>query len=129
MPWWAYPYIGYLTLVGARSVRSSAQEHGAWPTVAEVLTSIAWPLLVASYFAPALARMLGCGAIVLFAVAAPWTAYTIWRDIRLLPMEPWLKEEEHPRAMYWAAIVYCVLVVVPVVILASVVVSRLLKTR
>ena len=127
MTWLAYPYIGYLTLVGARSVKSSAREHAVSATTLEVLTAIAWPILVAAFFAPALARKLGWGAMLLFAVAAPWTAYTIWRDVRRLPMESWLKEEEHPRAMYWAAIVYSAIIVVPVAILSTIVVIRLLK--
>jgi hypothetical protein len=127
MPWWAYLYIAYLAYVGVASVQSSAKEHGAGATVLELMTSIAWPVLVASYFAPAFGRMLGWSVVLLFTVAAPWTAYTIWRDVRRLPTEPWVTEEEHPRGMYWAAIAYCVVLVVPVAILGVIVVDRALR--
>jgi zinc transporter ZupT len=123
-------YLALLAYIGWRSVESSVRKHG-WPAITlEVITSIGWPLLVAAFFWPGFANSVHTIAPPLFAVAAIWTLYTVWRDFR-----PEAAREHFPPTMtptqrtaaYAVSWTLCATIVVPVFVLGAIVVARALN--
>jgi len=126
MIWLATAYLGLLAYVGFSSVRSSAREHGRTVTALEAVTSVVWPLLVAAFFFPRVAGLVGRAAAPLYALALTWTLYTVWRDFRPATSLPKLPAENRG-AVYAGILVFCALLVVPVAILGAVVARRSLQ--
>jgi hypothetical protein len=122
-------YIALLAFVGVCSVRSSARRH-RWPaTTLETITSVGWPVLVAAYFWPAVARGLETLALPLFAVSAIWTGYTVWRDFRPSVMKERMPAELPPQqhnAAYAINAAMCAVIVIPVMVIGAVVALRAL---
>lgn len=123
MEWWTYLYVSLLIYIGYCSVRSSARTHGPIATGLELLTSVAWPLLVMAYFSDEVATLLGKVVVPMFLLALLWTAYTLWRDFRPAVVLPKLPEEER-LASYATSVVICAAIVIPVVVLGSLVFQR-----
>jgi hypothetical protein len=126
MDWLEYAYVAFLIYVGWCSVRSSARAHGRLVTAFELITSVAWPVLVTAFFSPRVAAALGRATVPLFAVATAWTAYTVWRDFRPAAMAPRLPAENR-RARYVGVLAFCAAIVVPVVVLGAIVAGRALQ--
>jgi len=126
MVWWSYLYVAFLLYVGYESVKGSYREHGAAVTVPELLTSIAWPLLVAAFFEPSIAQRLGIVVVPAYVVALVWTAYTVWRDFRPAAAMSRL-HGPGMRLSYGLILVFCAALVVPVVVLGAYVAARSLR--
>jgi hypothetical protein len=122
-------YVAFLVYVGWCSVRSSAQAHSWRATVLETVTSVGWPLLVAAFFWPSLARSLGRAAAPLFVVIGAWTLYTVWRDCRPSVSKAKMPAEiplAHRNVAYTISAAMCALIVIPVFILGAAVAARAL---
>jgi len=115
-------YVAFLVYIGWSSVRSSARSHG-WPaTVLETITSLGWPLIVAAFFWPAVARLVGRAAKPLYIAISVWTLYTVWRDYRPSVSKAKLPREipaEQQNFAYAVSVILCALIVVPVLLLGA----------
>lgn len=122
-------YVTFLVYVGWCSVRSSARAHSWRATVLETATSVGWPLLVAAFFWPAIARGLGRAAVPLFVLIGAWTLYTVWRDFRPSVSKAKMPDEiplAQRNVAYAISATMCGLIVVPVFMLGAAVAVRAL---
>jgi hypothetical protein len=92
-------------------------------TTLEVVTSIAWPILVLAYLVPPVGDLIDRLIGPLYAVALTWTMYTLWRDFRWSVMRPQLNASK-PGLEYAVALVFAGAMVIPVAWLGAIVVAQ-----